>query len=158
MILWESRAIITYLANKHQTEESLKLYPVDPKQRALVDRILQFDIGTLMKSISEYVRPLFFGDGNLNEDAKIKMQDAIKILDYFLDGHKYVAGDQLTLADFAVLNSLSMLEIIDYDIAPWKNVKQWYEQLKNELPYYDEVTRDAINNTKIYIQLKKQNK
>ncbi len=44
-----------YLVNKYSDREPLaKLYPKDPKQRANVDRMLFFDIGTLYKNIVDY--------------------------------------------------------------------------------------------------------
>lgn len=52
MTLWESRAIITYLCNQYAPNSSL--YPSDVHDRALVDRWLQFDLGTLFKSLFEY--------------------------------------------------------------------------------------------------------
>ncbi len=40
--VWESRAIIQYLCNKYAADSDL--YPKDPKGRANVDRMLNFDI------------------------------------------------------------------------------------------------------------------
>jgi hypothetical protein len=51
-----SRAIMCYLVNKYSGDdpEKQKLYPTDPEQRAIVDRSLFFDIGSLYKSIVDY--------------------------------------------------------------------------------------------------------
>ena len=45
-----------YLVNKYHDNDPDKqrLYPTDPEQRAVIDRTLFFDIGTLYKSIVDY--------------------------------------------------------------------------------------------------------
>ena len=52
-VLWESRAIVTYLVNRYRPSHAL--YPSDPRIRATIDRLLQFDLGSLYRSISDYV-------------------------------------------------------------------------------------------------------
>ena len=47
-----SRAILSYLVNKYGKDDNL--YPKDPQKRALVDRMLYFDIGTLYKAMVDY--------------------------------------------------------------------------------------------------------
>ena len=51
-----SRSILCYLVNKYgrDTEQNSQLYPLDPEQRAMVDRLLFFDNGTLYKNIVDY--------------------------------------------------------------------------------------------------------
>ena len=49
---FHSRAILGYLVNKYGKDD--QLYPSDPQKRALVDRMLYFDIGTLYKSMVDY--------------------------------------------------------------------------------------------------------
>lgn len=64
MSLWESRAIITYLCNQYAPNSPL--YPKDVQERALVDKWLQFDLGTLYKSILDFtVRQFFFSNVNI---------------------------------------------------------------------------------------------
>lgn len=43
---------MAYLVNKHGKDD--RIYPKDPVKRALVDRMLYFDIGTLYKSMVDY--------------------------------------------------------------------------------------------------------
>lgn len=47
-----SRAILAYLVNKYGKDD--QIYPKDPQKRAVVDRMLYFDIGTLYKSMVDY--------------------------------------------------------------------------------------------------------
>lgn len=48
-----SRAICSYLATKFGKDDAL--YPNDPRKRAEVDRLNQFDQGTLFHRFGEYV-------------------------------------------------------------------------------------------------------
>jgi len=49
--LAESRAIATYLIQTRQAESPL--YPQDLKKRATIDKMLQFDLGTFYKAITD---------------------------------------------------------------------------------------------------------
>ena len=52
LVLWESRAIITYLVNRYYPSHSL--YPSDSKTRATIDKFLNYDLGTFYKNISSF--------------------------------------------------------------------------------------------------------
>ncbi|CAG2170269.1 unnamed protein product, partial [Oppiella nova] len=52
LTLWESRAIMAYLCNQYAPDT--QLYPHDSQQRAVIDKWLQFDLGSLYKSICDY--------------------------------------------------------------------------------------------------------
>ncbi len=52
------------------------------------------------------------------------------------DGN-FVAGDHVTIADFAMCSAMNQLDLIDYDLTPYKNVVRWKQQMK-ELPFYEE--------------------
>lgn len=52
LVLWESRAIMTYLCDRYATNDTL--YPREVRARALVDQRLQFDLGTLYPRMLEY--------------------------------------------------------------------------------------------------------
>jgi glutathione S-transferase len=50
-VLWESRAIMTYLCNKYGSDSDL--YPKCPMRRAIVDRMLYFDLNPLCAAAVE---------------------------------------------------------------------------------------------------------
>lgn len=52
LVLWESRAIMTYLVSAYAKDDTL--YPKDLKVRALVDQRLHFDLGTLCQRSMDY--------------------------------------------------------------------------------------------------------
>ncbi|KAL1505845.1 hypothetical protein ABEB36_005308 [Hypothenemus hampei] len=147
--LWESRAIITYLVNQYGKDDSL--YPKDPKKRALVDQRLYFDIGTLYARFADYYYPVIFGSDTYKPDKLEKINDGMKFLDTFLEGNKYVAGDNLTVADLSIVATISTYEAVDYDLSPYKNITRWYANLKATVPGYKEANQKGLDDFKALV-------
>ncbi|CAG2103858.1 unnamed protein product, partial [Medioppia subpectinata] len=108
------------------------------------------------RNIGEYLAPIM-RDGkhpnDLDPEKGKKIKEALQILDDSLALQSYVAGNDITLADLSVLASLSLAEVFDYDmISIYKNVKQWSDRLKRDLPYYDEINKEPINMFKAYVK------
>lgn len=133
--LWESRAIMTYLAEKYGKTDSL--YPKDPKQRAVVNQRLYFDMGTLYQSFASYWYPQLFAKAPAVPDLFKKCEDAVGFLNTFLEGHTYAAGDSLTLADISLVATISTYEVSGFDFAKYPNVQRWYAKCKATCPGYD---------------------
>nr|ACG69436.1 glutathione S-transferase 1 [Cydia pomonella]ACJ23087.1 glutathione S-transferase delta class [Cydia pomonella] len=140
--LWESRAIITYLANKYGKGSTL--YPEEPRARALVDQRLYFDIGTLYQRFADYFYPQLFGGAPADQGKLQKIEEALKFLDTFLEGQKYVAGPNLTLADLSLIATVSSFEVTDVDFKKYSNVKRWYETVKSTAPGYQEANEKGL--------------
>lgn len=68
-----------------------------------------------------------------------KIEEAFGFLNTFLEGHKYVAGNCLTVADFAIVSALSTYEVLKFDFSKYKNVFVWYNQVQKEMPNYQEI-------------------
>ncbi|KYN08360.1 PREDICTED: glutathione S-transferase 1-1-like [Cyphomyrmex costatus] len=135
--LGESRAIMTYLANQYGKKDSL--YPKDPKKRALVDQRLYFDIGTLYKSFSDFYFPIMFSGATATQATYDKMTNALSVFDKFLEGENYAAGKTLTLADLALVVTISNFKLMDYDLSKFNNILRWYTKIKAEAPKYNEI-------------------
>lgn len=134
-VVWESRAIITYLAEKYGKDDSL--YPKDPQKRALVNQRLYFDLGTLGLSFIEYYVPRLQGKSADPEKLK-KIETAFDYLNTFLEGQKYVAGDKLTIADIAILSTTTSFVALYFDLSKFPNVASWYERLQKEVSGWEE--------------------
>nr|QGA31148.1 glutathione transferase delta 4 [Pardosa pseudoannulata] len=136
--LWESRAVQTYLVNKYAPDSSL--YPKDPQARAVVDRMLYFDIGTLFATQGEWLRPqLFYGKPSdpVREEA---FEKALELLEEFLSKTLYVAGENITVADFSVFSTLTFAETVaDFNFKSFPKTNAWLQKLKTEVPNYKEI-------------------
>ncbi len=100
-LLWESNAIVRYLAAKHH---SGVLEPADPHARARANAWMDWQLSVLGPAIT----PLFIGlirtppekrNPAVIEDSKKKTTDAMVILDAALAKSAYVAGDAFSYGD-----------------------------------------------------------
>lgn len=133
--LWESRAILVYLAEKYGKTDSL--YPKDPQKRAVVNQRLYFDQGTLYQRLADYYYPQIFAKQAPNADLLKKLEDAVQFLDGFLANSEYAAGDNLTLADISLVATVSTLEVAKFDLSKYSNVSRWLAKCKATCPGYD---------------------
>ncbi|CAG2106563.1 unnamed protein product [Medioppia subpectinata] len=135
--LWESRAIMQYLCNRYAPDSTL--YPKDPKQRALVDRSLNFDL-TFLNQIEDVVSPPLFSGTQPSADKVTALNNSLKNLDQVLiKQNRYLVGDQLTLADLSLLGYWLYLERFNIDVSAYPNYQRWVAGLQAELPYFNEV-------------------
>ncbi|XP_069699715.1 glutathione S-transferase 1-1-like [Periplaneta americana] len=146
LILWESRAIITYLADRYGKDDSL--YPKDLKKRALVDQRLYFDMGTLVSSMRQYFTKKILGS-KLEADDITKLENAFELLDKFLEGEEWVAGSNITVADYAIVVNVSITEAfgsrgLDFDISKYHNVTRWFSNAKKTMVGFSEIEGKGI--------------
>ncbi|XP_032312297.1 glutathione S-transferase D2 isoform X2 [Drosophila ananassae] len=134
--VWESRAIAIYLVEKYGKDDSL--YPKDPQKQAVVNQRLYFDLGSLADSFSKYYYPIILTGKPGSDDDLKRIETTFGFLNTFLEGQDYVAGDHLTVADFAILSSVSTFDIVEFDISKYPNVNRWYQNAKKVTPGWDE--------------------
>lgn len=135
-VLWESRAIMGYLVNKYGKDD--KLYPKDPVKRAVVDQRLYFDAGTLYQRFADYYYPQIMYKKPAEPEKYKRVEEALEFFNTFLEGQKYAAGNDLTIADLALLASLSTYVDggANLPLDGYPNVQRWYEDCKKNAPGY----------------------
>ncbi|UWQ91508.1 glutathione S-transferase family protein [Rhodobacteraceae bacterium M382] len=146
----ESAAICEYL---EETRPDPALMPTDPDGRYEVRRLVswfddKFHNEVTSKLLYERVNKKVTGEGypdsrNVKSGAK-----AVKYhLDYMawlLDHRRWLAGDQMTLADFAAAAHLSSLDYIsDVDWNRSEVVKDWYAKIKSR-PAFRSILADQV--------------
>jgi len=136
--LWESRAILQYLANKYGSAKDA-LYPKEAKLRAQVDRMLYFDFGTLYPTFLEFAIPVLFKNEKADPEKLTKIHDALAYLDKYLEGHFFAVANRITIADHALVASVSTFEAIGVDLLKYSNVKRWLERCRAQMPGYAEL-------------------
>lgn len=100
-VLWESNAIVRYLAAKHGIGT---LCPEDLRAQADCDRWMDWQICNILPGL----RTLFFGlirtapekrDNAAIEEARVTTQEFWAVLDAHLAPRRYLTGEHFTMAD-----------------------------------------------------------
>lgn len=136
--LWESNAILQYLATKNWESG---LLPRDERGRADVTRWQFWESTTWDPAcailIFERAVKRFFGGGAPDpaevEKGLQRFNRAASLLDAHLKKQPYVCGDHLTLADFAIGASLTMAEPAELPLEAYGEIRRWAGKLA-ELP------------------------
>lgn len=131
-VLFESNAIIRYLAAKCESP----LYPGGVKQRGQVDQWTDFvshHIGTAMGRVlfNRVFAPF------LNQEADERavteglsfLERFLPVVDAPLKERRYLAGGELTLADFSLLSALDPAEVAQVDLSGYLNITRWRQDL-----------------------------
>ncbi|XP_030030270.2 glutathione S-transferase 1-like [Manduca sexta] len=135
-ILWESRAITSYLADKYAKND--QLYPKDLNRRAVVNQRLFFDSTMLYPNTKNIYYPVaFHGATEISELAKKELKFALDLLEHFLRETKWAAGDNATIADISLYATISNALAIGLDISDYPNIQRWVQQCST-LPGADE--------------------
>lgn len=128
LTLWESNAIVRYLAGVYGTG---KILPADPKQAALCGQWMDWQLAV----VSPAITPAFLGlvrtppekrDNAAIAASQAKTIEAMTMLEVELGKHAYVAGDTFSIADIP----LAIMAYRYWQLVPQHpahpNLKRWY--------------------------------
>merc|ERR1712178_661859 len=93
----------------------------------MVDKMLDRDIGFYYKNISSYVYQQLFQGKSKEEVPDHDVCLTLKNLETVtpLNEDKFVAGDDISIADFAIYQSVLFLEMVEYDLTDYPHVEAW---------------------------------
>lgn len=116
-----------YLVDQYAKDDTLA--PKEPKQAAMVNQRLYFDATTLYQRVFEYFVSNYFQKifkilenisqvpvaftGAYPEEAKsARVEEALSWLNAYLHNQVWVAGQYMTIADIALVTTVSTAEVI----------------------------------------------
>jgi len=134
-VLGEAHAILCYLCNSRGWTD---LYPEEPQKRAAVDWYLHYHHRNVRDASVGLVAPRIRKDLNIPEAtqqaARATLTRALEALDAgWLDGSRYLTGNDLSIADFAAYVEIGQLQprfTNLYDFGPYPNVQRWLEEMQ----------------------------
>jgi glutathione S-transferase len=130
-VLWESNAIVRYLAAKHGAGS---LWPEDLRVRAEADRWMDWSTTTFWPAL----RTLFLGlirtppdqrDSQALEQSRLKTAEVLRIVDAHLSTHEYLAGAAFTMGDIALGCGAWRWMALPIERPPLANVQRWFDLL-----------------------------
>ena len=129
-VLWESHAIVRYLAAKHGAGT---LWPADLKQRADSDRWMDWTF-----TFQAALRAVYWGlvrtppekrDPQAIEDGRRKCAELLAIPDHYLASKPYFAGNSLTIGDIPLGCHVQLWMRLPIERPAHRNLQHWFDRL-----------------------------
>ena len=140
-VLWESPAILKYLAAKRPERA---LAGSDPKTQALIDQWICWWVCGPEAAMDALAWELFIKPNVLKQpgndpgtiaDAHARLNRFLPVLDKQLEGRDFIAGP-LSVVDFLIgLRLDTGPQFLKFDISRYKNINTWLERLRAK-PYW----------------------
>lgn len=132
--LFESNAILCYLAAKHGPSE---LLPSDPAGRAKVDQWLFWQSAHLSQAMGKimferiYKELLKLGEPDQKriEEAVVELERYCSVLDQALAHNDFVCG-RMSVADYALAGTFARRDAVGVDISKYRNIEKWLKAVE----------------------------
>jgi glutathione S-transferase len=137
-VLWESNAILQYLAAK---KPERGLWPSDVKRQSDVLRWMSWEGAHWAPDgcsilIRENLLKRIFGGGDPDPAKIARGQSEFHrfggVLDGSLKGRKWLTGNDLTIADYSVGAWMAVAQLAQYPLANYTEINRWYGTLSSQ--------------------------
>lgn len=130
-LLWDSHAIMRYLADKHGAQN---WYPKELKARARVEQWLDWGHTRLGPDAGKIAfNVLFMGDKadkTAIASGRQNLEKILPVLDAQLKSQSHVCGAAPTLADLSLVTDIAMLDMSGESLTKYPNISAWYARMK----------------------------
>lgn len=133
-VLWESNAIMQYLAGKCP---GTALYPDDIRARADITRWQSWHLAHFGPAVAVYVAENLFKplrglapDTAALAKVEVEFNRYAKVIDDHLSTRTWLLGDTLTLADISAGTGLMYAEAGRVPLGAYPNIRRWFSQLQ----------------------------
>jgi len=135
-VLWESHAVVRYLAAKHGAGG---LWPLEPRRRADADRWMDWAF-----TFQAAFRPVFWGlirtppdkrDPRAIEEGRRKAAELLGYLDAALAQRRYVAGNAFTMGDIPIGCHVHLWLRLPIERPRQPHLEAWFGRLLERAPY-----------------------
>ncbi|XP_046680934.1 glutathione S-transferase 1-like [Homalodisca vitripennis] len=140
--LWESRAIMTYLVSKYGKDDSL--YPKDLQKRAIVDQRLHYS-NDVFYAVRELTQGIAFYEKPPTPELLGKIEEAQENIEKLLKGHKFMAGDTLTVADYGFITLVDLMEVYCPPGNKYPLTKEWFSRCKSTMKNFEKANKNGAN-------------
>jgi glutathione S-transferase len=136
LVLWESNALLTYIAEAHGDHQ---LWSRAPKRRADIARWIFWESSAWQPSfypiLVDFVRAHFLGGVPIEQAPKVSWEDEnwkglASFLDAHLEGRSFLTGEELTLADLSVAAMMMYVRPAGFPFDAFPNISAWYERIE----------------------------
>lgn len=144
-VLWESNAIVRYLAEKHRGS----LWPADPRVRAVADQWMDWSHTTYWPAL----RTAFLGlirtppaerNAAAIAESLRKTAEILESVDEHLRSHPYLAGSELTVGDIALGAGIWRWMAMPIERPARPHVERWFEAL-SQRPAYRKIVMSPLS-------------
>ncbi|NHN87971.1 glutathione S-transferase family protein [Acetobacter conturbans] len=136
-VIWDSQAILVYLAEKYQKTD---WWPSAPGARARVVEWLSVSVNEIQHGPADARLVKLFGYPLRYEDAVAASARVLPTINEQLSARNWLAGDRPTLADCAAYPYLFLAPQGGVSLAPYTALEAWMERME-ALPGYISVEK-----------------
>lgn len=135
-VLWESNAILEYLAAKHP---ETKLGPATPRETGEIARWTFMNAAHLSPNIARIFAhtirlPPEKRIAQIADEGRAEVDRSLVALDAALAGREHLLG-RVTIADISIAPTLSAAPMLAIDLARYPNVVAWYARMSARPAY-----------------------